>query len=94
MLTRRSEHATVTLDHEATVDTAAHTRDADIVIAAAGVAHMAQPDWVRAGAIVRAGATALSLGIPHTVGEFWGTRIHRSTASQKNSAARQAVSAR
>ncbi len=35
MLTRRSEHATVTMCHEATVDTAAHTRAADVVIAAA-----------------------------------------------------------
>ncbi|MGU3586755.1 bifunctional methylenetetrahydrofolate dehydrogenase/methenyltetrahydrofolate cyclohydrolase [Rhodococcus sp. C26F] len=61
MLTRRSEHATVTLCHEATVDMAAHTRDADVVIAAAGVAHLVQPDWVRAG------ATVLSVGITRTV---------------------------
>ncbi len=61
MLTRRSEHATVTLCHEATVDVAAHTRVADVVIAAAGVAHLVQPDWVRPG------ATVLSVGITRTI---------------------------
>lgn len=61
MLTRRSEHATVTLCNEATVDTAEHTRAADVVISAAGVAHLVQPDWVRPG------ATVLSVGITRTV---------------------------
>jgi methylenetetrahydrofolate dehydrogenase (NADP+) / methenyltetrahydrofolate cyclohydrolase len=61
MLTRRSEHATVTLCHEATIDTAAHTRTADVVIAAAGVAHLVQPEWIRPG------ATVLSVGITRTV---------------------------
>jgi methylenetetrahydrofolate dehydrogenase (NADP+)/methenyltetrahydrofolate cyclohydrolase len=36
MLTRPSEFATVTLCHEATVDVAAHTRVADVVVVAAG----------------------------------------------------------
>lgn len=61
MLTRRSEHATVTLCHEATVDVAAHTRVADVVIAAAGVAHLVQPDWISPG------ATVLSVGITRTI---------------------------
>ena len=61
MLTRRSEHATVTLCHEATLDVAAHTRAADVVIAAAGVAHLVQPDWVSPG------ATVLSVGITRTI---------------------------
>lgn len=61
MLTRRSEHATVTLCHEATLDVAAHTRAADVIIAAAGVAHLVQPDWVRPG------ATVLSVGITRTI---------------------------
>ena len=61
MLTRRSEHATVTLCHEATIDVAAHTRVADVVVAAAGVAHLVQPDWVRPG------ATVLSVGITRTI---------------------------
>lgn len=61
MLTGPSEHATVTMVNEATVDVAAHTRVADVVIAAAGVAHLVQPEWVRPG------ATVLSVGITRTV---------------------------
>lgn len=61
MLTRPTEHATVTLCHEATVDVAAHTRVADVVIAAAGVAHLVKPSWIRPG------ATVLSVGITRTV---------------------------
>ena len=37
LLTRRSENATVTLCHTGTVDLAAHVKQADIVVAAAGV---------------------------------------------------------
>ena len=61
MLTRPSEHATVTMCNEATIDVAAHTRVADVVIAAAGVAHLVQPYWVKPG------ATVLSVGITRTV---------------------------
>jgi methylenetetrahydrofolate dehydrogenase (NADP+)/methenyltetrahydrofolate cyclohydrolase len=61
MLTRPTEHATVTLCHEATVDIAAHTRASDVVVAAAGVAHLVKPDWVRPG------ATVLSVGITRTI---------------------------
>lgn len=61
LLTRPSEHATVTLVNEATIDVAAHTRVADVVIAAAGVAHLVQPSWIRPG------ATVLSVGITRTV---------------------------
>ena len=61
MLTRPTEHATVTLCHEATVDVAAHTRASDVVVAAAGVAHLVKPDWVRPG------ATVLSVGITRTI---------------------------
>lgn len=61
MLTRPSEHATVTMCNEATVDIAAHTRVADVVIAAAGVAHLVQPFWVKPG------ATVLSVGITRTI---------------------------
>ncbi|PKV95483.1 MULTISPECIES: bifunctional methylenetetrahydrofolate dehydrogenase/methenyltetrahydrofolate cyclohydrolase [Amycolatopsis] len=61
MLTRPTEHATVTLCHEATVDVAAHTRVADVVIAAAGVAHLVKPHWIKPG------ATVLSVGITRTV---------------------------
>lgn len=61
MLTRPTEHATVTLCHEATVDIAEHTRVADVVVAAAGVAHLVQPDWIKLG------ATVLSVGITRTI---------------------------
>jgi methylenetetrahydrofolate dehydrogenase (NADP+)/methenyltetrahydrofolate cyclohydrolase len=61
MLTRTTEHATVTLCHEATQDTAAHARVADVVVAAAGVAHLVRPDWIKPG------ATVLSVGITRTV---------------------------
>ncbi|AZQ38505.1 bifunctional methylenetetrahydrofolate dehydrogenase/methenyltetrahydrofolate cyclohydrolase [Streptomyces cyaneochromogenes] len=61
MLTRSTEHATVTLCHEATQDTAAHARVADVVVAAAGVAHLVRPDWIKPG------ATVLSVGITRTV---------------------------
>ncbi|CAL9624745.1 Bifunctional protein FolD protein [Streptomyces sp. enrichment culture] len=61
MLTRSTEHATVTLCHEATQDTAAHARVADVVVAAAGVAHLVTRDWIKPG------ATVLSVGITRTV---------------------------
>ncbi|MEV5845448.1 bifunctional methylenetetrahydrofolate dehydrogenase/methenyltetrahydrofolate cyclohydrolase [Streptomyces sp. NPDC051985] len=61
MLTRPTEHATVTLCHEATRDIAAHTRAADVVVAAAGVAHLVRPDWIKHG------ATVLSVGLTRTV---------------------------
>jgi methylenetetrahydrofolate dehydrogenase (NADP+)/methenyltetrahydrofolate cyclohydrolase len=61
MLTRSTEHATVTLCHEATVDIAAHARASDVVVAAAGVAHLVKPDWISPG------ATVLSVGVTRTI---------------------------
>jgi methylenetetrahydrofolate dehydrogenase (NADP+)/methenyltetrahydrofolate cyclohydrolase len=61
MLTRPTEHATVTLCHEATVDVAAHARASDVIVAAAGVAHLVKPDWVSTG------ATVLSVGVTRTI---------------------------
>jgi methylenetetrahydrofolate dehydrogenase (NADP+) / methenyltetrahydrofolate cyclohydrolase len=64
LLTRRSENATVTLCHTGTRDLAAHTRRADIVVAAAGSPGLITPDMVRPGAAVvdvgttRVGTTA------------------------------------
>lgn len=52
ILTRRSENATVTLCHTGTRDLAAHTRRADVVVAAAGVPDLITPDMVRPGAAV------------------------------------------
>jgi methylenetetrahydrofolate dehydrogenase (NADP+) / methenyltetrahydrofolate cyclohydrolase len=61
MLTHKTTHATVTLCNEATPNVAAHTRIADVVVAAAGVAHLVRPSWVRPGAAV------LSVGLTRTV---------------------------
>jgi methylenetetrahydrofolate dehydrogenase (NADP+)/methenyltetrahydrofolate cyclohydrolase len=52
VLTRRSENATVTLCHTGTRDLAKHVRNADIVVAAAGVAAMITADMVKPGAVV------------------------------------------
>jgi methylenetetrahydrofolate dehydrogenase (NADP+)/methenyltetrahydrofolate cyclohydrolase len=52
LLTRRSENATVTLCHTGTRDLAAHTRQADIIIAGAGVTHIVTADMVKPGAAV------------------------------------------
>jgi methylenetetrahydrofolate dehydrogenase (NADP+)/methenyltetrahydrofolate cyclohydrolase len=60
LLTRKSENSTVTLCHTGTRDLAAHTRAADIVVAAAGVAHLLTADMVKPGAAV------LDVGITRT----------------------------
>jgi methylenetetrahydrofolate dehydrogenase (NADP+) / methenyltetrahydrofolate cyclohydrolase len=52
LLTRRSENATVTLCHTGTRDLAAHVRQADIVVAAAGVPGIITGDMVNPGAAV------------------------------------------
>jgi len=52
LLTRRSENATVTLCHTGTRDLALHTRTADVVVAAAGVAGIVTADMVKPGAAV------------------------------------------
>src|ERR687894_1884109 len=52
LLPRRSENATVTLCHTGTADLAAHTRDAAVVIVAAGVPGLLTADMVRPGAAV------------------------------------------
>lgn len=52
LLTRRSENATVTLCHTGTRDLAAHTRTADVIVAAAGVPGIIRGDMVKRGAAV------------------------------------------
>ena len=52
LLTRRSENATVTLCHTGTTDLAAHVRNADIVVSAAGVTGIITADMVKPGAAV------------------------------------------
>ena len=66
LLTRRSENATVTLCHTGTRDLAAHTRDADIVIAAAGVPGIITGDMVKPGAAV------LDVGVSRVDGKIAG----------------------
>jgi methylenetetrahydrofolate dehydrogenase (NADP+)/methenyltetrahydrofolate cyclohydrolase len=52
LLTRKSENATVTLCHTGTRDLASHLRRADVIVAAAGVPALVQPDMVKPGAAV------------------------------------------
>lgn len=52
LLTRKSENATVTLCHTGTRDLSAQIRQADIVVAAAGVPHLVKPEDVKPGAAV------------------------------------------
>ncbi len=66
LLTRRSENATVTLCHTGTRDLGSLTRQADIVIAAAGV-----PDLITA-AMVKPGAAVLDVGVSRRDGKIAG----------------------
>ncbi|MGW2602530.1 bifunctional methylenetetrahydrofolate dehydrogenase/methenyltetrahydrofolate cyclohydrolase [Streptomyces klenkii] len=52
LLTRRTENATVTLCHTGTRDLSAQLRQADIVVAAAGVGHLIKPEDIKPGAAV------------------------------------------
>ena len=64
LLTRKSENATVTLCHTGTVDVAAHTRRADIVIAAAGRPGLVTAEMVKPGAaLVDVGITRTDAGL-------------------------------
>ena len=75
LLTRRSENATVSLCHTGTKDLAAHTRAADIVVAAAGVPSLITADMVKPGAAL------LDVGVSRVDGkvagdfapDVWGT---------------------
>ncbi|GAB2968395.1 bifunctional methylenetetrahydrofolate dehydrogenase/methenyltetrahydrofolate cyclohydrolase [Nocardioides montaniterrae] len=66
LLTRRSENATVTLCHTGTRDLAAHVRNADIVIAAAGVPGIITADMVKPGAAL------LDVGVSRVDGKIAG----------------------
>ena len=61
LLTRKGLDATVTLTHSRTLDLAAHVREADIIVAAVGVAGLVKPEWVKPGAAV------LDVGITRVV---------------------------
>ncbi len=66
LLTRRTENATVTLCHTGTRDLVAHTRTADIVIAAAGV------PGIITGDMVKPGAALLDVGVSRVDGKIAG----------------------
>lgn len=66
LLTRRTENATVTLCHTGTRDLPALTRQADIIVAAAGVPHMLTADMVRPGAAV------VDVGVSRVEGQLTG----------------------
>ncbi len=66
LLTRRSENATTTLCHTGTRDLAAHTRRADIVVAAAGV------PGIITGEMVKPGAAVLDVGVSRVEGKLAG----------------------
>ena len=52
LMTRKGIDSTVTLLHSASKNIAESVRRADIVVAALGVAHFVQPDWIKPGAAV------------------------------------------
>jgi methylenetetrahydrofolate dehydrogenase (NADP+) / methenyltetrahydrofolate cyclohydrolase len=52
LLTRKGVDATVTLTHSRTRDLAAEVARADVVVAAVGVPHLIQPEWIKPGAAV------------------------------------------
>jgi methylenetetrahydrofolate dehydrogenase (NADP+)/methenyltetrahydrofolate cyclohydrolase len=60
LLSRKQENATVTLTHTGTKDLAAHTKRADIVVAAIGQAHFLKSEMIKPG------ATVLDVGISRT----------------------------
>lgn len=66
LLTRRSENATATLCHTGTRDLAAHVRNADVVVAAAGVPNLITRDMVKPGAAV------LDVGVSRVDGKVAG----------------------
>jgi len=60
LLSRKQENATVTLTHTGTKDLIAHTKRADIVVAAIGQAHFLTAEMIKPGAVV------LDVGISRT----------------------------
>ena len=64
LLTRKSENATVTLCHTGTPDFGVYTRDADIVVVAAGVPGLLTADMVKPGAaVLDVGITRTDMGL-------------------------------
>lgn len=69
VLTRKDVNATVTLAHTGTADLHAELARVDVVIAAAGVAHMVTKEHVKPGVIV------LDVGVSRVIGEDGKSRI-------------------
>jgi len=63
LMTRKGIDSTVTLLHSASRDLEHAVKRADIVVAALGVAHFVQPEWIKPGAAV------LDVGITRVLGE-------------------------
>lgn len=63
LMTRREFNATVTLTHTGTQNLSEHLKQADVIVAAAGVAHLVKPEDVKPGAIV------LDVGVSRVEGE-------------------------
>jgi len=74
LLTRRTENATVTLCHTGTKDLVSHLKQADIIVAAAGVPHFITADMIKAGAAL------LDVGITRTDAGLLGD-IHPDAAA-------------
>jgi methylenetetrahydrofolate dehydrogenase (NADP+)/methenyltetrahydrofolate cyclohydrolase len=66
LLTRKPENATVTLTHTGTKDLTAHTKNADIVVAAIGQSHFLKAEMIKAGAVV------IDVGISRTANGLEG----------------------
>ena len=76
LLTRRSENATVTLCHTGTRDLAAEVRQADIVVAAAGVPGIITADMVKPGAAV------LDVGVSRIIAEDGHSKVAGDVADE------------
>jgi len=66
LLTRKQENATVTLTHTGTKDLTAHTKNADIIVAAIGQAHFLKAEMIKEGAVV------IDVGISRTAEGLMG----------------------
>lgn len=76
ILTRRSENATVTLCHTGTRDLAAEVRQADILVAAAGVPGIITADMVKPGAAV------LDVGVSRIIAEDGHSKVAGDVADE------------
>ncbi|MCB2412351.1 bifunctional methylenetetrahydrofolate dehydrogenase/methenyltetrahydrofolate cyclohydrolase [Demequina sp. TTPB684] len=69
LLTRKAVNATVTLCHTGTVDLASHTRQADVIVAAAGVPGIIGADMVKEGVVL------IDVGVSRVTDEATGKSV-------------------